>query len=758
MKLFKKLNFKKIALAFIFLFLIFFVCGCNENDEPDDVPSNGENANLEIEIGFEKNEIKIKESTQLKLNLKNVELNQLDISISDPSVIKIVNGTIVPLKVGKAIITASFDDVTSSMTVIVIPTIQKEFYVGEEIDIDSALDYSIEDGSILKIVDGKIQALKAGQTKLTISLKTDASVTTTETITVENMGPMVSYEKSTIPLNSEVFVGLKNGNNKDYKWELNDDSLGFLFDDYYLAVYKLGTIVITITNIKDPSEIYTYTFEIIPELPRVSVSQEKILVNDTVDLIINGSTLTSDYNIISDNPEIVKIENGRLIALAEGTAEIKVENKLYPDSYKTISILVYPVEPVIEIVKNQINVGGSIKINIPNYKDGYAIEVDDESIVKCENNLLTGLKEGLTVVTVYLTSNREIFSQVDIEVVPVSPEVSLAYPIITVGSETGFVITNFEELKYKEYSDYVVSSNDTSVASIVNQNGVYTIKGIKKGTCDITIIGKENQNIQTNVTIEVINQNDDVLYASLEGISSVIKTGDIIPIKVKNSTSLANYQIVTSDISKATISEKGKLVTCEAGIIKVTVVLKSDKNVKFTMTVSIEGVPNINYIDRIIDVAEDEIGYVEGANNDTKYGDWYGMPNAAWCARFVSWCANQAGISTNIIPKYASCALGKEWFESRGQFKYKGSYTPKAGDVIFFLSDGASHTGLVIACEGGTVYTIEGNTANKVAKRYYSLNKSTITGYGVPNYPKYDGTVNGGGTGGATDGSGESTT
>ena len=134
------------------------------------------------------------------------------------------------------------------------------------------------------------------------------------------------------------------------------------------------------------------------------------------------------------------------------------------------------------------------------------------------------------------------------------------------------------------------------------------------------------------------------------------------------------------------------------------------------------------------------------------------MPNAAWCAMFVSWCANQAGISTNIIPKYASCALGRQWFESRGQFKYKESYTPKAGDIIFFLSNGASHTGLVIACSGGTVYTIEGNTSNKVAKRYYSLDKNTITGYGVPNYPKYDGTVSGGGTGGATDGGGESTT
>lgn len=138
----------------------------------------------------------------------------------------------------------------------------------------------------------------------------------------------------------------------------------------------------------------------------------------------------------------------------------------------------------------------------------------------------------------------------------------------------------------------------------------------------------------------------------------------------------------------------------------------------------------------IVGVAISQIGTKESNNGHMKYINWYGGfgRGTAWCAIFVSWCANQAGVSTSIIPKYASCAVGKSWFESKGLFKYKGSYTPKRGDIIFFLSNGASHTGIVEKVSGSKVYTVEGNTSDSVARRSYDLTNSRITGYGTPKY------------------------
>lgn len=136
----------------------------------------------------------------------------------------------------------------------------------------------------------------------------------------------------------------------------------------------------------------------------------------------------------------------------------------------------------------------------------------------------------------------------------------------------------------------------------------------------------------------------------------------------------------------------------------------------------------------IIDIAIKEIGYQEQGTNQTKYGKWFGMNGAPWCHMFVSWCANQAGISSGIVPKTASTTTGMNWFKQKGKFKYKGSYTPKRGDIIYFKT-GRSHVGIVEYVKNGQVHTVEGNSGNRVKRRSYALSEKTITGYGVPSYP-----------------------
>ncbi len=154
-----------------------------------------------------------------------------------------------------------------------------------------------------------------------------------------------------------------------------------------------------------------------------------------------------------------------------------------------------------------------------------------------------------------------------------------------------------------------------------------------------------------------------------------------------------------------------------------------------------------NQREDIVKVAETQIGYHEGENNDTKYNRWngkisgypvsgYGYP---WCHCFVSWCANQANISTNIIPRTAGTSTGKSFFVKQGTYKQSaangGNYIPQRGDIIYYGSGSSpSHVGIVSSCNGSTVYTIEGNYSDKVGTRAISLSNSYIIGYGVPNY------------------------
>lgn len=140
----------------------------------------------------------------------------------------------------------------------------------------------------------------------------------------------------------------------------------------------------------------------------------------------------------------------------------------------------------------------------------------------------------------------------------------------------------------------------------------------------------------------------------------------------------------------------------------------------------------------IVDVAIGEIGYKEQGSNKTKYGEYTGANGAAWCHSFVSWCAHEAGVSTSIVPKTASTTYGMQWFQKREQFKYKGKYTPKRCDIVYFKTN-RNHVGIVESVSGGQLHTIEGNTSNKVARRSYSLNDATITGYGIPKYAETNG-------------------
>jgi hypothetical protein len=59
---------------------------------------------------------------------------------------------------------------------------------------------------------------------------------------------------------------------------------------------------------------------------------------------------------------------------------------------------------------------------------------------------------------------------------------------------------------------------------------------------------------------------------------------------------------------------------------------------------------------QLVEEAEKHVGYVEGRNNDTKFGRWYGLNFAPWCAMFVTYCAEMCDSSTFVRgSRYAYC-------------------------------------------------------------------------------------------------------
>ena len=179
------------------------------------------------------------------------------------------------------------------------------------------------------------------------------------------------------------------------------------------------------------------------------------------------------------------------------------------------------------------------------------------------------------------------------------------------------------------------------------------------------------------------------------------------------------------------------------------------------------------YASAVIAVAIGELGYVEKASNsqldsktanpgsanwtkyardfDEKYPKWYnGKKNGyEWCDMFVDWCFVTAFGYENALRLLCqperSCGAGCTW--SAKYYKQKGQFftsNPQVGDQIFFGTsiDNCTHTGLVEKADSSKVYTIEGNTSNKCARRSYALNSAKIVGYGRPAYDAEPGNTN----------------
>lgn len=167
---------------------------------------------------------------------------------------------------------------------------------------------------------------------------------------------------------------------------------------------------------------------------------------------------------------------------------------------------------------------------------------------------------------------------------------------------------------------------------------------------------------------------------------------------------------------------------------------------------------------KVIDVALSQLGYHEKASNAeldsnsansgdanwTKYardldklsGFYNGPKNGyAWCDCFVDWCfvtaygraAGQRLLCQPDNSAGAGCIYSAEYYRNKGQF-----YTsnPQPGDQIFFGTGPSNvwHTGLVVEVGSSYVYTVEGNTSDKVGRRSYRLTDSSIYGYGRPNW------------------------
>lgn len=116
----------------------------------------------------------------------------------------------------------------------------------------------------------------------------------------------------------------------------------------------------------------------------------------------------------------------------------------------------------------------------------------------------------------------------------------------------------------------------------------------------------------------------------------------------------------------------------------------------------------------------------------------------AWCSTFVSAMSILCGF-TDILPTECGCGRHIDRFKALDSWVENDAYVPTLGDIVFYnwndsgdgdCTEGASHVGIVTACDGKTITVIEGNINHAVGYRTMAVNGRYIRGFGVPKYEK----------------------
>lgn len=129
---------------------------------------------------------------------------------------------------------------------------------------------------------------------------------------------------------------------------------------------------------------------------------------------------------------------------------------------------------------------------------------------------------------------------------------------------------------------------------------------------------------------------------------------------------------------------------------------------------------------KIKKLAESQLGYHEGPNNQNKYG-----PTGFWCSNFATWVWQKSGVDIPILPFTGDVY---NWGQEHGLAYGKHNLdAARPGDVLLFGSGPQSpttstHIGVVESVHGNSVTLIEGNSADQVRRVTHTLSSSTFYG------------------------------
>lgn len=322
-----------------------------------------------------------------------------------------------------------------------------------------------------------------------------------ETITINDEGHIIAITEN---YEIDFDTNLTETNKEDFEYISSNPEIATV-DKGIINGKNEGNVIITIKGSNSIEEKAEYKIKY--------VDIEELKINGNTKLLVGKSdklTINTNPKIVSDkiskwessNNEVISVDkDGNITANNKGTATITVTTEKGKTSSIDIGAYIEVTSMTMSETSVRVEKGKNITLSLnilPENADinGIAWSSDNNSIAKVENGIVTGIKEGKTIITA--TSVNGVKTTATVEVYEVKPE-SVSLNKTSLSLNVGQTETITANVNPSNASDKSVSwsSSSYSVASV--ENGVITAKNI--GTATITARTSNGKTATVEVTV-----------------------------------------------------------------------------------------------------------------------------------------------------------------------------------------------------------------------------------------------------------------
>ena len=346
---------------------------------------------------------------------------------------------------------------------------------------------------------------------------------------------------------------------------------------------RTGSAVITVTTDNGLSASCKVTVKKAPGKVKLKAGTGVLAAGESTALSVSfnsSSAYSHSISYSSSDESVARVEGGRVIAVAPGSAKITAASFNGKKGSITITVLHEPESVHFTSLPEKLGVGQSAQLSAAVNEDSRGeirFSGNDESIAAVNpDGSITALAEGILTVTA--TAYNGVSASADIRIIPAPASLAFAEETIYIGEDE--VLTDALQLIMDEGSaaDIRFSSSSTRYVKVDAASGKIT--GERRGKAVIT--AETHNGLRAECTVVVEKAPSKV---RLSVASKTMGAGQSQPLSI-SITGRGHYAVKSSKPEIVAVDESGMLHALSEGKAKITVTTYNKRSASVSITVS----------------------------------------------------------------------------------------------------------------------------------------------------------------------------